>query len=1073
MIRWPHLLNGLRGLDADLRAGSACAPPAAGIRLPPHDSPVTIHDSRLTIHLSRPARGPRLPFQASRFTCHLSRLTIHPSPVTTHDSAPQGGGNFPVVVALFLILLSAFPTCGGRASEPPPAKTAGSQKQDAPLSGKSAGEPGNLEMEKMASAGPLRDASSGTQRIIARIARDGTLDALVEAPVREVLPDIPFPPSSIKDFVDAEGRAWPHFSPGPAVGTREFGLVPAKTTTTGQVNTILRAYNLRIEGSDPTLGMLFLRFPERLTLKAYADILMRLSGNPLIDSVVPQVVLYGASLPPPTTSDLLDPPWEWSETPSRGNWNFEAVRFPQVWNLLPWVYRRYSHPWIPVAVVDVAFTQDSDVSVQFDPVDSDNRLTPGWHGTAVAGIIGARWADTSDPRWTGVDGGIPQEGPNAPTSPLPPYIPLRIYFTNIHTPFADIEVCVSYQGWVGPYRECILWLHLLDILYGSNGFITRHPEAKIYNFSIAYDRSFARLAADGQNPQREIAVLVGRDYARRFANGPKLLFFASAGNADEGYPPLRPDAVQPPQPDRDARWATPFCYASIVGDPEANPPVPPQENIICVEATRNAPNYPLWGGSNSAGHSPQHRALSAPGERVLILPQQPNLRYADGTSFAAPISAAAALFLHTYNDRLTLGQIRDAILNYSLPTNPELDRAPMLDAFYALTALDLMLGNQQVQRDLADVDDGTVDGNLRARVFRTDRDPNGIYAQYMTEGGGFAASDRRRGDSRITARDFRAFRDAFLQVSSANDWLPADLVSLDGPPLHFKRDLNEDRCIRLNAGATGTPANPRPPHTDPNATPPCTETPAPPHENVYPRYDFNGSGKIERYTDRTVLPRGASPQDFVAPFKRHASTECTGLNTPQGCLRDIDVMAQVWDALPAVPPDCSALPESTEPQKVAKQHCIENLSASIADEGTDPFTEDSRWRWQPRRYLLADRDNDHRIDYLYSADLHLSGQALPPPPDAFTVEITVTSIRPGGEPFEQSLRLPATDWANQRLILTVPLFGDAPNGRKIRVSFSWGACYEFTNVRYGQDLALPPRQGIDPGTETPCPAWAK
>jgi hypothetical protein len=42
-------------------------------------------------------------------------------------------------------------------------------------------------------------------------------------------------------------------------------------------------------------------------------------------------------------------------------------------------------------------------------------------------------------------------------------------------------------------------------------------------------------------------------------------------------------------------------------------------------------------------------------------------------------------------------------------------------------------------------------------------------------------------------------------------------------------------------------------------------------------------------------------------------------------------------------------------------------------------------------------------------------------------------------------------------VLTVPLFGDAPNGRKIRVSFSWGACYEFTNVRYGQDLAVPPR----------------
>ncbi len=164
------------------------------------------------------------------------------------------------------------------------------------------------------------------------------------------------------------------------------------------------------------------------------------------------------------------------------------------------------------------------------------------------------------------------------------------------------------------------------------------------------------------------------------------------------------------------------------------------------------------------------------------------------------------------------------------------------------------------------------------------------------------------------------------------------------------------------------------------------------------------------------------------------------------------------------------------------------------DENNDPFQCDSTWRWQPRRYLLADRNSDQRIDYLYSVDLHFSGAALPSS-GAPSILIVVKSRMPDGnrqdddgdgmidEPYDRSftrhIRIPASEWASQRLVLTVPIYSlvaqDPPPpdqlGR-IRVSVKGvsiqPSCWEYFPLHYGQDVAVPPRQGVDPAT--PCPS---
>lgn len=111
--------------------------------------------------------------------------------------------------------------------------------------------------------------------------------------------------------------------------------------------------------------------------------------------------------------------------------------------------------------------------------------------------------------------------------------------------------------------------------------------------------------------------------------------------------------------------------------------------------------------------------------------------------------------------------------------------ANLVDGFAAAMGIDLLRKDKKLQKALVDVDDGTMDGNLRMKALPDDPDPDK-----------FHASDGFRGDGKVNMRDFRVFRDAFLEAVGQTEFL-------DGPKNHFKRDLNEDGC---------TPSGPVTPH---------------------------------------------------------------------------------------------------------------------------------------------------------------------------------------------------------------------------------------------------------------------
>ncbi len=275
--------------------------------------------------------------------------------------------------------------------------------------------------------------------------------------------------------------------------------------------------------------------------------------------------------------------------------------------------------------------------------------------------------------------------------------------------------------------------------------------------------------------------------------------------------------------------------------------------------------------SNWAGH------ISAPGRDIRSTCLLNGYCIMSGTSMASALAAGAASFLISYRNGLTWQQIRNALTTYSRPVSGAAD---MLDIFYALMGLDLMAGNNQVQKELTDVDDGTVDGNLRATVFTSDTPPDNQPDDIHTIPPGGTTTDHRRGDGYVTTRDFRAFRDAFLQIRQVEDASLNTRVLLDGALTHFKTDLNMDGCLRARPDACDPTNNPcvsaNPPHPVDIPIPTnCAAGIGAPVENVYPRYDFNGDGKI--------TPMSSNPH----PVMWHPSRLTRIPTAPAGILQQV------------------------------------------------------------------------------------------------------------------------------------------------------------------------------------------
>jgi len=357
-----------------------------------------------------------------------------------------------------------------------------------------------------------------------------------------------------------------------------------------------------------------------------------------------------------------------------------------------------------------------------------------------------------------------------------------------------------------------------ESVWGLDELIVEGAPLRVVNLSLAYnyydDRYWKPKAFwDPRVPDgaaQRLATQDGEVVADMLASvqgrGIALpVILAAAGN--DGDPEDFPGA--------EARFLSPFNNAALVHGVAA---------IVVVEADSStvrpaaSPSYVRASYSGLGGH------LSAPGSQILSDDSTGGYKMISGTSMATPHVTGLVGFLYTLDPTLpaptlTTNLVRDLLVNSSrrLAGEPYNGR-PMLDAFAAALALDSARGNDNVLRLLLDIDDGTDDGNTRIDPFDKS----------------VVATDNPLADATIDMSDFRRWRDMVLATELSL------IATLDGAATNPKKDLNGD-------GVEGTDAE----------------------ENIFPRGDFNGDGRLSR----TAIAR------------------VPGVLSPRGSLTDLEVLA--------------------------------------------------------------------------------------------------------------------------------------------------------------------------------------
>ena len=877
------------------------------------------------------------------------------------------------------------------------------------------------------------------------------LKGLPNEPANEHLPDIIVP-------VPPEGEVIVDDRPN---GTRlltsrtRILVVFADTATVGEVNALLGSMNATIIGAIPGIKVVVIAIPDTSDFSGLSDVLSTLQNNAVVAIAVQDVALCPARISLP--SDAVEPSggdeWHWNFPPSMsvpgwmdlpwvhdGNWGLEAVRAPQMWNLFVYAARQDNNP--RTCVLDTGFNDDEDPdndgipdgdgyndhpegdlpglqSWIFDEESEDFR--PGAnvfefiesigkteivadHGQFVAGIIGARFNDG-----TGIEGINPfVERHDSPDG----------HFIGVSTRLAIVGIN-DYDT----LQEGMYAMHS-TIIDDLQRMLAQWSDFRVVNVSLVYNWGAASQGEIDPNTSaaaQTVAMYQGLLVRLIAATHPEVLLVSAAGN--DSWQGWWHDA------ETHARWGSPINWAAL--GPSIDIPLlgsfAPSGNIIVVEELINIVDYqsseppyftepPYRWQYCTSDETNVGGDVSAPGDDVISLvgsniPGYTDYKSEGGTSVAAPHVTGLVGYLLVLDSSLSVTQIR------TLMTETEFTRqtvlypgdlpegvagpAPMIDAFAAAMGIDILHSNKTLQQALVDVDDGTRDGNLRTRIFPDDPDPDDIHTP---------KGDHRRGDGRTTMRDFRAWRDAYLQIH-ASDFSGG--VSLDGSARHFKKDLNLDGAID---GAVTSPSHPDPPGEIPEPTS-LTDVP---DEYVYPRYDFNGDGQVDYW-------------DVTAPFKVDPDTVCENNDAfafvaPPGCLRDIDVLgdADLW-------------------QIAEVNGYVENVHVDPNLEG-QTFGPDSRW--QPARYLLGNCDASSDApeflrtlpDYIHSFDIHfiIDWDAIDPGLD--DVMLHVLSRIDADEWYERVIIVPRV--VTEPFEITVPLW----TGEVVIEGH-----YDWADVKFGED----------------------
>ena len=530
------------------------------------------------------------------------------------------------------------------------------------------------------------------------------------------IPNLEPPASSDEDWAEA---------PGGLFSNRYLVVAIEEDATVGEINDVLSRTGLQIVGGIALVGMLVLELhqpPADGSPTAVLDAMEQLLAEP---AVAAAVVLqhhefqYLAPFHPNTEVD-----WTFNDVTfaSSGAWGLMFARVPYAWNIWDWIERVGA--WSPqVAVIDGGFMfAHPDLNFNESPRSDDHPNHA--HGTQVASVIGAKFDGF------GVEGIVPlTDG-------------VDILANKAYADDRDLWQMVNL---IIDYDE----LRVLNYSIGDEFRGLRPEDVGPHWYS---DQTYRDLADESGRLWNEIINRLARNLRNDF------LITCAAGNA--GVETL--DGQSYTHLGRDVSGC---CNAAMMQD---------NAYMFCVES--------LDSEGDNAARSAQGGNIAAPGDGLaMAMHFQQGQSFSQnytGTSYSAPFVAGAAALLWTAEYRLTAAEVRNLLL--STAQTGLNGSAPRLDVYAALLAIDSVTRldpPSSVMLRLADFDDGTADGNLRAGPGGSDVDNVHL------------PIDRSRGNNCVDMADFRALRDAILTRDTSID------SALDGSWYHNKLDHNGDGIV--------------------------------------------------------------------------------------------------------------------------------------------------------------------------------------------------------------------------------------------------------------------------------------
>jgi len=534
-------------------------------------------------------------------------------------------------------------------------------------------------------------------------------------------------------------------------------LIVQDNATIGSVNSLLTMLGAKIVGGSPKLGLLELDVDAEKP--GVQNALNTAAGHPAIAAASWEIGGTSHKLAPAHASPTGlggNHAWEWDSPTVNpvgaiggSNWGLKFAKVPYAWNLFNRMRRNLesgglvTDPFVGIIDKDFSFAHP-DLLYHADSETVAPDTGGERHGTSVALMINAGFNEK------GIEGILPV------STPL-----MTRGAESTHTSWLR-----ALLGLIGDYPT----VRVINISQGvkylekSNGKITKQhligEKCNLNNVNCGWWESWAemitRLGGVWNKAINHMATKVRDDF----------LITCSAGNDGSVTKGVNGGETTVTY---QAQHVSGCNHAGLVGN---------NDHVLVVEALAK-PGDAIASFSQRGGH------IAAPGADVGLSDPYSDQKYMPdrGTSFSAPFVAGAAAVVWAVEPTLSYKQVRKALLDSAQAAVSE--SSVRIDVFAAVLKIDELLPAAKVTVDLADIDDGSVDGNLRA-----DNNAAPITKFFNTTPDG-------RGDGCVDMADLRTFRDAIAKISG----LPA-AVSLDGGATHVKLDFNQDGYIGGQPGSS-------------------------------------------------------------------------------------------------------------------------------------------------------------------------------------------------------------------------------------------------------------------------------